>query len=153
MDPFLDLSGFARNSSMPRSDIAMSKMTAIGDRCLVSEGPATARNKPPSMDLSHDPEMPTITSFNNSVDEDSHSLCLEVRRAKRGNVFLLRGEGNDENSVSLILRMADQNGKYILTVTNSQSHLLHCFFHNNRTQYLFLKHRCSCKEYSFPILP
>ncbi|KAJ6775221.1 SERINE/THREONINE-PROTEIN KINASE WNK6-RELATED [Salix purpurea] len=116
MDPFLDLSGFARNSSMPRSDIAMSKMTAIGDRCLVSEGPATARNKPPSMDLSHDPEMPTITSFNNSVDEDSHSLCLEVRRAKRGNVFLLRGEGNDENSVSLILRMADQNGARVRNI-------------------------------------
>lgn len=128
MDPFLDVNGFARNSSIPRSDILMSKMTAIGDRCLMSEGPATARNKPPSMDLSHDPEMPTITSFNNSVDEDTHSLCLEVRRAKRGNVFLLRGEGNDENSVSLILRMADQNGKYILIVTNSQSRLLHCFF-------------------------
>ncbi|CAK7355044.1 unnamed protein product [Dovyalis caffra] len=116
MDPFLDVNGFARNSSLPRSDIVMPKMTAIGDRCLMSEGPATTRNKAPSMDLGHDPEMPTITSFNNSVNGGSHSLCLEVRRAKRGNVFLLRGEGNDENSVSLILRMADQNGARVRNI-------------------------------------
>ena len=36
---------------------------------------------------------------------------MEVRKTNKGNLFLLKGEGNDENSLSLILRIADQNGK------------------------------------------
>lgn len=128
-DPFLDVNGSARNCSFPLLDIVLPKMTAFGDRCLMSEGPVTGRNKPPSMDFDHDPEMPIITAFDNSVNGCSHSLSVEVRRARRGNIFLLKGEGNDENSVSLILRIADKNGKYI-PIVNCDS--LYCYF--SRTQ-------------------
>ncbi|CBI37576.3 unnamed protein product, partial [Vitis vinifera] len=55
--------------------------------------------------------LPIITSMDNSVDGGPYSLCMEVQRAKGGNFFLLKGEGNDENSISLILRIADQNGR------------------------------------------
>lgn len=112
MDPFLEVNGSVKNRPLALRDIDMPKMTAFGDRCLMSEGPVTLRNKPPSMDKDHDPDMPIITSTSNSVNGSSTSSGVEVRRAKRDNVFLLKGEENDENSVSLILRIADQNGKF-----------------------------------------
>lgn len=108
-DPFLETNGSSKNQPLPLPDIVMPKMTAFGDRCLMSEGPITARNKPPSMDLDQDPEMPVITTINNLVNGHSSSLSVEVRRAKRGNVFLLKGERHDENSISLILRIADKS--------------------------------------------
>ncbi|KAF2284391.1 hypothetical protein GH714_021395 [Hevea brasiliensis] len=92
------------------------RTAAFGDRCLMSEGPANTRNKPSSLDLDHDPDMPIITSSNNSIDGHLHSPCVEVRRAKRGNIFLLRGEGSDENSVSIVLRIADQNGSRVRNI-------------------------------------
>ncbi|XP_065875886.1 probable serine/threonine-protein kinase WNK6 isoform X2 [Euphorbia lathyris] len=112
-DPFLDTNGSSRNHPLPLPDMVMPKMTAFGDRCLMSEGPPSARNKPPSMDLDQDPEMPIITTFsnnnNNLVNGHSGYLAVEVRRAKRGDVFLLKGERHDENSISLILRIADKS--------------------------------------------
>ncbi|KAJ9170238.1 hypothetical protein P3X46_018362 [Hevea brasiliensis] len=114
MDPFLALNGLARNRPLPLPDIVMPRTAAFGDRCLMSEGPANARNKPPSMDLDHDPEMPIITLLNKALD--GHFHCVEVRRAKRGNIFLLRGEGSDENSVSIILRIADKKGSRVRNI-------------------------------------
>ncbi|WRX07686.1 Protein kinase domain - like 4 [Theobroma cacao] len=104
MDPFLQANGSAKNRPFPLPDIVMPKLGAFGDRCLMSEAPASARNRPSFVDLDSDSELPVIHSLDNS-------LGMEVRRTKKGNLFLLKGEGNDENSVSLILRIADQNGR------------------------------------------
>ncbi|WCJ31624.1 Protein kinase superfamily protein [Euphorbia peplus] len=120
-DPFLDTNGSLRNHPLPLPDIVMPKMAAFGDRCLMSEGPPNARNRPPSMDLDQDPEMPIITTFNNLVNNGS--LAVEVRRAKRGNVFLLKGERHDENSISLILRIADKSN------TGSRVRNIHFLFY------------------------
>ncbi|PON72501.1 Serine/threonine protein kinase [Parasponia andersonii] len=105
MDPFLQGNGSAKNITLPLPDIVLPKIGGFGDRCVMSEGPTSARVKP--LD---DGEPPTITAFVNPVDA-SNSLCVEVQRAKRGNFFLLKGEQNDENSASLILRIADKNGR------------------------------------------
>ncbi|KAI9165263.1 hypothetical protein LWI28_010618 [Acer negundo] len=110
-EPFLQANGSAKNRPLPLPDIVMPKMGAFGDRCLMSEGPASARNRHSSMDFDHYSELPIITCFDNSVDRDTYSRNLEVRRSKRGNFFLLKGERNDEYSVSLILRIADHNGR------------------------------------------
>lgn len=111
MDPFLALNGLARNRPLPLPDIVIPRTSAFGDRCLMSEGPVNTRNRPPSMDLDYDPEMPMITLLNKAVDGHLHSPYVEVRRAKRGNIFTLRGEESDENSVSIILRINDKKGK------------------------------------------
>ncbi|KAJ0041321.1 hypothetical protein Pint_27197 [Pistacia integerrima] len=111
MDPYLQVNGSGKNFAMPLPDIVLPKMAAFGERCLLSEGPVNARNRPSSLDFEHDTELPTITSFNHSVDGDSYSQSYEVRRTNRGNFFLLKGELNDEYSVSLILRIADHSGR------------------------------------------
>ncbi|XVF17049.1 hypothetical protein REPUB_Repub10bG0083600 [Reevesia pubescens] len=104
VDPFLQANGSAKNGPLPLPDIVMPKIGAFGDRCLVSEAPASTKNKPSSADLDSDSELPVVNCLDNS-------LGMEIRRTNKGNLFLLKGEGNDENSVSLILRIADQNGR------------------------------------------
>ncbi|GMI99369.1 hypothetical protein like AT1G49160 [Hibiscus trionum] len=104
MDPFLQANGSAKNHPFSLPDIVMPKNGAFGDRCLMSEAPATTRNRPSSFDLGSDSEPPVINFLDNSSG-------VEVRRTNKGHLFLLKGEGNDENSVSLILRIADQNGR------------------------------------------
>ncbi|XP_010551179.1 PREDICTED: probable serine/threonine-protein kinase WNK6 [Tarenaya hassleriana] len=106
MDPFLHVSGLTMNSPLPLPDIVMPKEGAFGDRCLMSEGPPSARNRPSSIDLDDDSNLPIVNSSDNSG-----SRCVEVRRAKRGNFFVLKGEENDEHSVSLILRIVDETGR------------------------------------------
>ncbi|KAB2005117.1 hypothetical protein ES319_D11G247700v1 [Gossypium barbadense] len=104
MDPFLQANGSAKSCPFALPDIVMPKIGAFGDRCLMSEAPASTRNRPSSLDLGSDSELPVIKFLDNS-------LGIEVRRTNKGHVFLLKGEGNDENSVSLILRIADQNDR------------------------------------------
>uniref|UniRef100_A0A1J3DCW0 non-specific serine/threonine protein kinase n=1 Tax=Noccaea caerulescens TaxID=107243 RepID=A0A1J3DCW0_NOCCA len=104
MDSFLQVNGL---TPLPLPDIVMPKEGAFGERCLMSEGPATARNRPLSTDLDEEDNLPIVSSSSN----DSGSKCVEVRRAKRGNFFVLKGEENDENSVSIILRIVDENGR------------------------------------------
>ncbi|XWS44761.1 hypothetical protein CRYUN_Cryun15aG0075400 [Craigia yunnanensis] len=104
MDPFLQANGSAKNRPFPLPDIVMPKMGAFGDRCLMSEATASAKNRPSSADLCSDSELPVMNSLDNS-------LGMQVKRTNKGNLFLLKGEGNDENSVSSILRIADQNGR------------------------------------------
>ncbi|CAH2036216.1 unnamed protein product [Thlaspi arvense] len=105
-DSFLQVNSLAMNKPLPLPDIVMPKEGSFGDRCLMSEGPPNSRSKPMSMDLDEDNHLPIVTSSN-----DSGSKCVEVRRAKRGNLFVLKGEENDENSVSLILSIVDENGR------------------------------------------
>ncbi|XP_022751996.1 probable serine/threonine-protein kinase WNK6 isoform X2 [Durio zibethinus] len=104
MDPFLQANGSTKNRPLPLPDLVMPKMGAFGDRCLMSEAPASAKNRPSSADLYSDSELPVVNSLDNS-------LGMEVQRTNKGNLFSLKGEGNDENSVSLILRIADQIGR------------------------------------------
>ena len=107
MDPFLQVNGLTMNNPLPLPDIVMPKEGAFGERCLMSEGPpATRPSKPTSMDLDEDSNLPIVT-----FSDNSGSRCIEVRRAKRGNFFVLKGEENDEQSVSLILRIVDENGE------------------------------------------
>ncbi|KAA8531033.1 hypothetical protein F0562_005742 [Nyssa sinensis] len=110
-DPFLQIDGLSGGCPLPLPDIVVPKMGAFGDRCLLSEGPTTARNGPLSMDVdaAADDDLPVITSVDSSVDGGLDSLCLEVQRARRGNYFSLKGEDNDESSLSLTLRIADKN--------------------------------------------
>ncbi|KAJ4838237.1 hypothetical protein Tsubulata_011304 [Turnera subulata] len=112
MDPFLDMNVSMTKSSIPRPDLGLPKITAIGGRCLMSEGPVSTRNKPPSFDMDHDPELPIITF----LDGSGPSSCVEVRRAKGENVFLLKGEVHDKNSISLILRIAYQSGTRVRNI-------------------------------------
>ncbi|MBA0735269.1 hypothetical protein Gogos_019133 [Gossypium gossypioides] len=104
VDPFLQANGSAKSRPFALPDIVMPKIGAFGDRCLMSEAPASTQNRPSSLDLGSDSELPVIKFLDNS-------LGIEVRRTNKGHVFLLKGEGNDENSVSLILRIADQNDR------------------------------------------
>ena len=136
MDPFLQVNRLAKNRPLPLPDIVLPKMGAFGDRCLMSEGPASARNKPLSMDADNDGNLPIITTFDNSVYGGSYPLCVEIQRAKKGNFFWIKGEGHDVDSVSLILRIADQNGKYI-------SDIVHC--HSNQVL-LFIKCQEPCSS-------
>lgn len=107
LDPFLQVNGLTMNNPLPLPDIVMPKEGAFGERCLMSEGPPTTRcSRSMSIDLDEDNNLPIVT-----FSDNSGSRCIEVRRAKRGNFFVLKGEENDEHSVSLILRIVDENGK------------------------------------------
>lgn len=112
-DPFLKVDISTRNNPLQLPDIVIPKTGSFGDRCLLSEGPNSTRARLPSMDVDSEGngERPIITYVGNSVNDGSHPLCLEVRWARKGNFFLLKGESTDLNSVSLILRIADQNGR------------------------------------------
>ncbi|KAJ1378264.1 Serine/threonine-protein kinase, active site [Sesbania bispinosa] len=111
MDPFLQVNGLGKNRPLPLPDIVLPKFGAFENRCLMSEGPASARTGSISMDLGDTSELPLITVFYSSVDDASSSPCVEIRRLKAGDIFFLKGEENDENSVSLVLRIADQSGR------------------------------------------
>ncbi|KAE8655907.1 putative serine/threonine-protein kinase WNK7 [Hibiscus syriacus] len=104
MDRFLKANASAKNHRLPLPDIVMPKMGGFGERCLMSEAPASTKNRPSTKDLNSDSETPVIKFLDNSSG-------IEVRRTNKGNIFMLKGETNDENSVSLILRIADKNGR------------------------------------------
>lgn len=111
-DPFFQVDMLAITHSLHLPDIVTPKMGAFGDRCLLSEGPISAQSRHPSMDVDADynDRWPIINVVEASANGGSHSPCLEVRRAWRDNFFSLKGEVNDEKSLSLILRIADNNG-------------------------------------------
>lgn len=114
MDPFVQVNGSTKSISFPLPDIVFRKLGATENRCMMSEGPASARNGAISMDLGDTNELPVITVLGNSKVDASCSRSVEIRRLKGGDTFFLKGDGNDENSVSLVLRIADQSGQYNL---------------------------------------
>ncbi|CAH2076518.1 unnamed protein product [Thlaspi arvense] len=57
-----------------------------------------------SMDLDEDNSLPVVT-----ISDNSGSRCIEVRRAKRGKLYVLRGEQNDEHHVSFTFILRDEN--------------------------------------------
>lgn len=110
MDPFLEVNGSIKSRPLPLPDIVLPKYGGFENRCLMSEGPASARIGSISMDLGDTNEKPLITVFYNSVDNAPPSPCIEIRRLVGGDRFFLKGEGNDVNSVSLVLRITNQGG-------------------------------------------
>lgn len=109
MDPFLQVNGSMKNRPLSLPDIVIPKVGTFGDRILMSEGPATQRGSSPSY-LDESCELPMITIFDRSTDHILHSPFVEIRRLKRGDIFSLKGEENDENSISIVLRIADPGG-------------------------------------------
>ncbi|XP_040960014.1 probable serine/threonine-protein kinase WNK6 isoform X3 [Gossypium hirsutum] len=67
MDPFLQANGSAKSCPFALPDIVMPKIGAFGDRCLMSEAPASTRNRPSSLDLGSDSELPVIKFLDNSL--------------------------------------------------------------------------------------
>ena len=117
MDHFLQVNGSLKNRCLPLPDILLPKYGTFENHCLMSEGPASTRVRSISMDLGDTSEPPLTTLLYNSVDSVDDALpspCVEIRRLKEGDIFFLKGEQNDEKSVSLVLRIADQNGQYNL---------------------------------------
>jgi len=110
MDPFVQVNGSTKNISLPLPDIVLPKLGASKNRCMMSEGPASARIGAVSMDIGDTNELPVITVLDNSTVDASNSASVEIRRLKGGDTFFLKGDLNDENSVSLVLRIADQRG-------------------------------------------
>ncbi|KAL2342942.1 hypothetical protein Fmac_004227 [Flemingia macrophylla] len=113
LDPFLQMNGSTKNDRFPLPNIVFPKSGAFQNRCMISEGPASARNGDISMDLGDTSELPVITVFDKSTNDAScfTFTCVEIRRQKRGDTFFLKGEENDDNSVSLVLRIADHSGR------------------------------------------
>ncbi|MED6158769.1 putative serine/threonine-protein kinase wnk6, variant 2 [Stylosanthes scabra] len=113
MHSFLDLNGSTRIHPFPLPDIVLPKFGAFESRCLMSEGPSSARSGNISLDLGGMSELPVITVFDNSTDDASSSHCpsVEIRMSNRDDIFFLKGHENDKNSVSLVLRIADVSGR------------------------------------------
>ncbi|KAI5405077.1 putative serine/threonine-protein kinase wnk7, variant 2 [Lathyrus oleraceus] len=111
MDPFLEVNGSIKSRPLPLPDIVLPKFGGFVNRCLMSEGPASARIGSISMDLGDTNEQPLVTVFYNSVDDAPPSPCIEIRRLVGGDRFFLKGEENDMNSVSLVLRITNQGGR------------------------------------------
>ncbi|KAI9108713.1 hypothetical protein K1719_020360 [Acacia pycnantha] len=110
MDPFLEINSLARNRRLSLPDIVIPKIGAFGDRILMSEGPVSQRNGSNSLDLDETCELPVITIYDGSGDAP-RSPCVEIKRLNRGDIFTLKGEKSDENSVSIVLRIPDQGGR------------------------------------------
>ncbi|XP_058084647.1 probable serine/threonine-protein kinase WNK6 [Magnolia sinica] len=112
-DPFLQINGvngLAINHPFPLPDIVTPKTGAFGDRCVLSEEPSSAKQIPHSMDIDtavYGP--PVITVIKNSGGGGPHLLSVEVRTLKKEDEFRLKGARNDENSISLVLRIASQH--------------------------------------------
>ncbi|KAL6993041.1 putative serine/threonine-protein kinase wnk6 [Sarracenia purpurea var. burkii] len=130
-DAFLQPNISSGNCPFPLPDIVIPKTGAFGDRCLLSEGPSSTRNKPPSIDVDtgEDGELTVTAAIDNSIGK-SQSLSLEVRGASRGNYFSLKDAGRvrnihflfylDSDTALLVsgemveqLELADQNVMFI----------------------------------------
>lgn len=86
---------------------------------------------PEVMNLAHSEPHPMDIDLNHkkvSADPCAKSntgtwfLTLELQRLTENNEFTLRGEKNDDDTVSLTLRIGDKSGKRICSAINS------CFF-------------------------
>ncbi|KAF6153676.1 hypothetical protein GIB67_000909 [Kingdonia uniflora] len=83
-------------------------------------GSFSSKSEPLSMDIDSEYKQLSISTENSTITP--HFPTLELQRTNKSNEFKLKGEKNDENSVSLVLRIADSCGK----VRN-----IHFFFYLN----------------------
>lgn len=64
-----------------------------------------------SMDIDTDYKQLSESTYTESNNESPNFPVLEYQRAHKNNEFRLRGKKNDDNSVSLTLRIADSFGE------------------------------------------
>ncbi|XP_027351035.1 probable serine/threonine-protein kinase WNK7 [Abrus precatorius] len=72
----------------------------------------SSKSRHPSMDLDADSKHISLgTCTNESSQGSPHCLVLEIQKTHKNNEFKLKGTKNDDNSISLILRIADLGGQ------------------------------------------
>lgn len=82
---------------------------------------------PTSMDIDTDYKQLSQSTLTGSNNESPECSALEFCRSYQDKEFRLKGKKNDENSISLTLRIADSFGKKALQVaTENQTYFL-CF--------------------------
>ena len=81
-----------------------------------------------SMDLDGDCKHISMSTCAESSQGSPHCPVLEVQRTYKDNEFRLKGTKNDDNSVSLILRIVDLCGDYMLSFFLLHFFLLFSFF-------------------------
>ncbi|XP_057454860.1 probable serine/threonine-protein kinase WNK7 isoform X3 [Lotus japonicus] len=64
-----------------------------------------------SMDIDNDCKQLCVSNSAESNQGSSHCPVFEVQRTNKNNAFRLKGTKNDDNSVSLTLRIADTSGR------------------------------------------
>ncbi|XP_058085220.1 probable serine/threonine-protein kinase WNK6 [Magnolia sinica] len=69
------------------------------------------KSGPLSMEIDSDYKQVSISTSTETSNGTAHVPCLEFQRINRNNKFSLKGEKNDDNSISLTLRIADEHGK------------------------------------------
>ncbi|KAK9110445.1 hypothetical protein Sjap_018505 [Stephania japonica] len=110
-DPFLRVDGSAGN---PRLTVPVfPKVGSISDCSVISEGLTPKKKSAISMevDAANHGVLPEITFVKKPVDGGANSLSVEVQRSSKGIDFRWKGERNDDNTVSLALRIGDGSGK------------------------------------------
>lgn len=73
---------------------------------------------PLSMDVDTDYKQLSLSTYAESNNGSPHQPVLEFQRTNKNNEFRLRGLKNDDNSVSLTLRIADSTGEFMSFVFN-----------------------------------
>lgn len=109
-DPFLKvdkLSEIEKNHLLHVPEIGIAKVGISREKPLQKEEPKSSKLliKP----------LECITGLNLSVttvNSSDDGITLEVLKKKNDNEFSLSGKRQDANSVSLVLRMEDEDGKY-----------------------------------------
>lgn len=69
------------------------------------------KSGPRSMDIDTDYKQQSLNACTESINGSNHCPILEFQRTNMKNEFRLKGKKNDDNSVSLTLRIADFYGK------------------------------------------
>ncbi|XP_020529424.1 probable serine/threonine-protein kinase WNK6 isoform X2 [Amborella trichopoda] len=120
-DPFLKLDGLRESfghDSLPLPDIIFPKTGAFGDRCVLSEDTTNVHPVGTTMDIDDDEDeeygLPIVTIVENGIVDGPPSPSLEVQMSRKDHDFRLKGERNDQNTISLILRIADLSEPKIL---------------------------------------
>ncbi|KAK9111310.1 hypothetical protein Scep_018829 [Stephania cephalantha] len=110
-DPFLQVDGSAGNhrSTVP----VFPKVGSVGDCSVISEGLTPKKKSAVSLevDAANHGVLPVVTFVKKPVDSGANSLIVEVQRSSKGTDFWWKGERNDDNTVSLALRIGYETGK------------------------------------------
>lgn len=97
-DPFLQCNNELGQDLIPQYD-------------LVVDGTNLPKLERPSMEVDFDCKPLQISTSAKNSGVNPQVQVLEFQRTNRTNEFRLKGERTDDNSVSLVLRIADSSGK------------------------------------------
>ncbi|ERN13340.1 hypothetical protein AMTRI_Chr09g21650 [Amborella trichopoda] len=89
------------------------KIVNSGDHSIALEGDAAllAKSGPLSMDIDSEFKQLPIQPMTQNSNGTQHLPGLEFQRSNKNNEFKLKGEKTGDNSVSLVLRIADPHGR------------------------------------------